>query len=477
MDRREFTKNLFLILSSAQSPVLFSKSLNNAKRSDQILNIGIIGYGWVMKELHLEVVAKNPHCRITHLCEVDPNRLHEAKARVKSINPKLSPICTDNYEEVLGNSTVDAVIIGLPHHWHTLMAIKALKANKHIYLEKPGCLTMREYFLLTDLYQKSDRIVQIGTQNRSNNSHQEAINELHSGKLGKIKEGVCITNLQRADITNPVARDSAAPKGLNLELWFGPAPPKPIKRGNFHEDWYQFWDYGLGNPERTVHRLDLMNWAINNKGLSHEVINFASRVKPKVTDVSETPNLMFVGHKVGDFSFSNENRIFFDKEIKRIKKGIVIETDKGFFTMTNIFKTSFYDFGGKLIREFGPKIITENHKLHFENFIEAIKVDKRSRLNSDLLSSLPASGSSILENYSYLKGKELSFTEWSQELTKRQNISSDYLKMVHAKAAENPKYIKGQKVRLSNLSSQSFKGIAQDFPLDRNYQPKFNPFS
>jgi len=137
---------------------------------------------------------------------------------------------------VLDSDSIDAVIVATPHHWHCPIALRALQAEKDVYLEKPGSHVLREGRLLVAAARKHKRIVQHGTQMRSSDVTRKAGEVLRSGLLGKIKMSKA-WNCQRHHHRQAVP-DSAAPAQVNYDFWLGPARRRPFNRNLEIGLWY-----------------------------------------------------------------------------------------------------------------------------------------------------------------------------------------------------------------------------------------------
>jgi len=192
------------------------------------------------------------------LCDVN-------EARAKSIAgvPKFrkkTPRVGADFRRVLEDKAVDAVFIATPHHWHAPIALRALAAGKHVYVEKPASHVYAEGRLLIEAARKANRIVQHGTQMRSSEVTMKADEVLKSGLLGEIK-------LSRAWSIEPRLHpapvpDEEPPAGLNYETWLGPAPKRPFNRNRVNR-WRWYRDYGNGEMgDDGIHDIDLAVWGL-----------------------------------------------------------------------------------------------------------------------------------------------------------------------------------------------------------------------
>ena len=166
-----------------------------------------------------------------------------------------------DYRRVLEDKDIDGVIVAVPDHWHTHIALAACQAGKDVYLEKPVSQTIREGQLIRDAARKYKRVMQIGTQRHCAESSRAAVEFLGTGKLGK----VCLVKARTFQVRESIGRppDGTPPATVDYDMWLGPAPKRPFNPNRFHYNWRFYWDYGnseLGN--QGVHSLDLALWGI-----------------------------------------------------------------------------------------------------------------------------------------------------------------------------------------------------------------------
>ena len=163
--------------------------------------------------------------------------------------------------KLLEDKSIDAISIAVPNHWHTLMAIWACQAGKDVYVEKPCSHNLWEGKQLVAAANHYNRIVQHGTQTRSDAAVREGIQKIHDGAIGDVymARGLCFKWRDTIGRT-PV---SAVPDGVNYDLWTGPAPKHEFTKNRFHYNWHWFWDYGNGDiGNQGVHQIDVARWGM-----------------------------------------------------------------------------------------------------------------------------------------------------------------------------------------------------------------------
>ncbi|MBS0205101.1 MAG: Gfo/Idh/MocA family oxidoreductase [Planctomycetes bacterium] len=193
------------------------------------------------------------------VCDVDSERLAKA---VKVVTAK-GHACEGykDYRQVLERKDIDAVVISTPDHWHALTTIHACQADKDVYCEKPLSLTVAEGRQMVNAARQHKRVVQTGSQQRSDNRFRLACELVRSGRLGKIRE--VLVNLPGCNFSGPPVADSEPPEVLDYEFWLGPAPYRPYNVKRVHYNFRFFWDYSGGQMTNFgAHHIDIAQWAL-----------------------------------------------------------------------------------------------------------------------------------------------------------------------------------------------------------------------
>jgi predicted dehydrogenase len=156
------------------------------------INVAVIGIRSRGRD-HYRALVKIPNVKIAVLCDIDQRLLPEAVAEVEKLTG-YKPATATEYRKVLEDQDIDVVSIATPNHWHALQTIWACQAGKDVYVEKPVSHTVLEGRKMVEAARKYNRVVQTGTQARSNIATLQAINYLHDGGLGDIymAKGLCL---------------------------------------------------------------------------------------------------------------------------------------------------------------------------------------------------------------------------------------------------------------------------------------------
>jgi predicted dehydrogenase len=194
------------------------------------INIGVIGVGRIARGHDMAETFKYDHAQILAVCDVDAKRLALGKQLVdetytkKFGRPWDSARAYGDYHEVLAAKDIDAVIIATPDHQHAIPAVHAVKAGKDVYLQKPASLTIAEGRTMADAVKASGRILQIGSQQRSDKpwpQFRRACELVRNGRIGQLKH---VEVGLPGDPSGPEAPQQPIPANLNYDAWLGPTP-------------------------------------------------------------------------------------------------------------------------------------------------------------------------------------------------------------------------------------------------------------
>jgi len=230
-----------------------------AAPSDTV-RFGLIGVGGRGRGLAL-TVARRPDCECIYLC--DPDARRAAGSMGKRLTPKggTLPKPVADFRTALDDKNLDAVIVATPDHWHALATVLACCAGKDVYVEKPASYSIWEGRQMVKAARKHKRVVQVGLQNRTCPYIHKAIDYIRSGKLGRIPL-VKVFNIKGGGPFRK-ANDTAPPKGVDYDMWLGPAPKRPFNPRHFHGGWYYLYDYCGGDMGNDAsHQIDIARWLI-----------------------------------------------------------------------------------------------------------------------------------------------------------------------------------------------------------------------
>lgn len=257
-NRRHFLKTSAIAAGGA-SVLSLSQRGYGFSANDKV-GIAVAGIRSRGKKLAQKFAAID-NVEIKYLVDVDNRYFADALNAVKPLQEKV-PETLEDYRKVLNDKDVDALVIATPDHWHAPMAIEAVKAGKHVYVEKPHAHNPREGEMLVQACKRYGKLVQIGTQRRSIAKVDDMIGKLKDGIIGDIFLAKCFYCRKRLPIG--FGQNVAVPDYLNWDLWQGPAPRVPY-RDNIHPyNWHWFWHWGTGEAlNNGTHMLDIARWALD----------------------------------------------------------------------------------------------------------------------------------------------------------------------------------------------------------------------
>ena len=218
------------------------------------VTLGLIGCG-AQGRSDLAAHLRCPGTRVLAISDVQQSRL--AQARREFGGDKIQAF--GDYRKLLDRKDIDAVIVATPGHWHVLPTIHACQAGKDVYVEKPLGTSIGEGRAGVEAARKYNRVVQIGTQQRSWPHYVQAAEVIRSGRLGAISEvKVWDMDYRYPGVGSPP--DDDPPQGLDWEMWLGPSPKKPFNPNRL-EHHYWWFDYGGGwQLDWAVHHYQIVHW-------------------------------------------------------------------------------------------------------------------------------------------------------------------------------------------------------------------------
>jgi predicted dehydrogenase len=199
------------------------------------------------------------------IADVDDRHAAETAARIKERRGN-APATARDYREMLDGKDVDAVVIATPDHWHVIPAIHACGAGKDVYLEKPVGHNVAEGRAMIRAARHYNKVVAVGTQQRSSRHFREAVEAVRSGRIGRVF-WVQTWNFENISPRGMGAQpDEPVPSGVDYDRWLGPAPDRPFNRNRFHLLFRWFFDYAGGMmSDWGVHLNDIVLWALDQK--------------------------------------------------------------------------------------------------------------------------------------------------------------------------------------------------------------------
>lgn len=278
-NRRDFLKTSLAAAAGASMPYWYTSQQASAAYNSALERpvLGCIGTGSRWGAVGPGAM-KFSDCAA--VCDVDSNHAGAARDRVNGIQKKAGVDrkvdIYEDYQKILDRDDIDLVTIVTPDHWHSKIAIEAMKAGKDVYCEKPLTLTIEEGKQIIKVLRETGRVFQVGTQQRTEMSQRflQAVALLRHGRIGKVKKVTCAIGGAPTSKALPVVD---VPTGLNWEKWLGQAPlvdyrsgEKPKKGRPQSRCHYEFrWWYEYSGGKMTdwgAHHVDIAQWAIGQNG-------------------------------------------------------------------------------------------------------------------------------------------------------------------------------------------------------------------
>lgn len=264
-------------------PAIVPSSVFGQSAPSNRLRIGQIGCGRIARVHDIpETIKHTGVARYVAVSDLDKVRLADGKQLIdgwyasKLGSGAAEPVKTyHDYRELLADKSIDAVVISTPDHWHAQPAMEAAFAGKDIYLQKPASLTIREGRQLADVIKRTGRILQIGSQQRSDVHFRLACELIRNGRIGQVRE--IFIGLPE-DPAGPVGPKMPVPENLDYDTWLGSTPvvyytenrvhpqtPDPQKRYE-RPGWLRCEQFGAGMITGWgAHHVDIAHWAMNTE--------------------------------------------------------------------------------------------------------------------------------------------------------------------------------------------------------------------
>jgi predicted dehydrogenase len=411
--RRDFVKTLALG-AAALAPA--AKSHARTAGANDRIGVGMIGVGR-MSRGHLENLLAEPDAEVRALCDVYEPNLRFAAAKAPDAKTYA------DFREVLGRDDIDAVVIGAPDHWHALATVMACDAGKDVYVEKPTSVAIAEGRRMVEAARRNDRIVQVGTQQRSAPHFKYAADLVRGGTLGDVTfvRTWNYGNDAPDGIGSPP--DGSVPEGLDWDMWLGPAPKVPFNENRFgvflnddleYQRWASFrwfWDYAGGMmTDWGVHLIDIVQWAMDVD--APETVSTHGG-KLVLTDNRQTPDTLQATYRYPSFVCTYENRV---------ANGFPLDGHSYGISFHGTEATMFLDRGGFQIVPEGEdegvpmqaQSLPASHARHMRNFLDCVK--SRQVPISDIEIGHRSTSTAILGNIAYRTGHQISWDPKSETI-------------------------------------------------------------
>jgi predicted dehydrogenase len=327
------------------------------------IGVGVIGLG-DRGNYHLSALSAFKEAQVLAMCDVRGDQAKTVCAKFHEKTGSKDCVATQDFREILARPDIDAITVAAPENWHAAMSIAAMKAGKDVYCEKALSLTVAEGRAVCDAVRSTGRVLQAGTQQRSDARFRFACELARNGYLGKLHTVTVAVPSGRRMLKMPLA---PVPATLNYDLWLGPAPYKPYRENLCNYNWYFLTDYCAGWIQSWgVHHLDIALWGAPKLGASTlEVEGTADFLAEGDADVS-------FGWKVNMTAPDGLRMAFFDDASSPVGHGVRFAGDKGWVHVTRggiqAEPASLLD---AVIKPGEERLYLSNN--HMENFLQCIR--------------------------------------------------------------------------------------------------------
>jgi len=352
----------------------------------------------------IDAFRKVPGVRITTLCDVDQAILDHGAGIMKKTGLAVTT-CTD-LRRVLDDKNVDAVVVATPNHWHALAAVWACQAGKDVYVEKPLAYNIWEGRQIVAAAAKYSRIVQVGTQRRSNVALREAAEFIGSGQIGRPRYAHIVLYRSRASL-GKVTAPMPVPPTVDYDLWSGPAPLEPIRRPQFHYEWHWFWTWGNGEiGNNGPHSLDVCRLLLGNTELPRHALSIGGRFL--FDDAAETANTHIALLDCRPAPILCEIRNLAEAKnpadsFRGLRTGIIVQCEGGYLR-TDLTDVTALDNQDQEIKKFTGPRANDVGVTHAANFIAATRSRNAGQLHAPALEGHLSTACAHAANVSYRLG-------------------------------------------------------------------------
>jgi predicted dehydrogenase len=362
-----------------------------AKSANERPRLALIGCGGRGRFV-IRVMVDECGADCVSLCDLSDEKLEQAWTFLSDAQTA-KPRFEKDYRRVLEAGDVDAIVIATPDIWHAPIAIEACRAGKDVYVEKPHSHNIWESGKMVEAAAKYNRIVQVGTQNRSKEYNLQAREYVKSGKLGAIGL-VKVFNLKSGGPFK-LGEPGGRPEGFDWDRWLGRAAPRPYHQRLVRGGWHQYWDFCGGDlTDDGIHQLDLALMLLGDPGLPKNVRAAGGRYVHRGDD-SEVPDVMVANWEFDDFILTFELSgypKYMVKSTDALRRRGVVSDWKQNATRVEIYGSEQLMIvgrhgGGFVVEQSDSRTVEKvlgdaGDAEHYKDFIECVKT--RRRPNADI---------------------------------------------------------------------------------------------
>lgn len=372
LSRRSFLRGAASAGAAVGVPTIVPSSVFGARAPSNRIAIGCIGVGR-MGMGDMKAFLRFGEVQVVAVCDVDAARAAAARGTVqRHYRQKKRPAACDacgDFRELIARGDIDAVSIVTPDHWHTIPALWAARAGKDIFLQKPLTRTVREGRILAEAVRRYGRILQVGSQQRSDARFRFACELVRNGRIGRLHT---VRVGFGADPPCGVQPVMPVPRGLDYDMWLGPAPwsaytEKRVhpRTGHGRPGWLRITDYSGGMITGWgAHHMDIAHWGM---GAGHSgPVEIEGRAKFPADGLWDVHGRFLIR-----YTYANGVKVIC-ADTGTNKQGVLFEGTDGW---VHVRRGAVAADPGSLLREkFGPgDLHLYESRDHKGNFLECIR--------------------------------------------------------------------------------------------------------
>lgn len=374
--RRDFLKLSGAAAAAAGLPLWFVEECEgqqearvSASSPSETVRLGLIGCGGQGRG---DARNAQRYGKVVAVCDVDARHVALAQKDFAGADGY------SDFRKLLERKDIDAVICGTVDHWHTLVSMAAMRAGKDVYCEKPLTLTIDEGRRLTAVERATQRILQTGTQQRSNIRFRLVCDLVRNGRIGKIEK---VEVWLPAGLRQGPFKTSAVPAGFDYDFWMGQTAKVPYVKERTHFSFRYWWEYSGGTmTDWGAHHNDIVLWALGQDRsgpVSVEGKQLVKMIPGGFTAASEYSVTYTYADGVVHTCNSTTASEWHGgvKDRKGQQHGIKFHGTDGWIWVTRgDLRASDRDLLRQKLPEDAPRVYVSNN--HMANFIECVKTRK-----------------------------------------------------------------------------------------------------
>ncbi len=345
--------------------------------NDRIL-VGLVGCGGRGVGAHVPAFEAQAGVTVAAVCDPDRSRTAAAAKAIETKHGHPVDTCAD-MRQLFERKDIAVIADATQNYWHGLSTIWACQAGKHVYVEKPLSHYIWEGRQMVRAARRHDRLVQCGTQHRSESNIAEAIAWIREGHLGKIRSVAAFANKPRSSCGKR-STPLPIPDSVDYDLWCGPAEKRPLYRNELQYDCSFDWNTGDGEScNQGVHEVDVARWCLGET-LPRRVMSIGGRFV--FADACDVPNAQIIFYDFPAapvlYEVHNLRRAKGSEEIPEYRGervGVIVSCEGG---TVSLYRGLAWDREGKQVRTFS------GGGDHFVNFIEAVRSGRREDLHAEV---------------------------------------------------------------------------------------------